>query len=76
MAQLKLIFLALLFYQMNFKVQSTPMQRIINGSPADPKQFPYQVYLEIFTVFKSSCGGGIISSRRILTAAHCVDGNM
>ncbi|KAM8710156.1 hypothetical protein ACLKA7_016881 [Drosophila subpalustris] len=50
--------------------------RIINGSAAKPKQFPYQVGLHCyFSNSKddySTCGGTIISKRWILTAAHCL----
>ncbi|KAM8710567.1 hypothetical protein ACLKA7_017225 [Drosophila subpalustris] len=73
--QWQLILLSFLFYPQYFEAQSTPIQRIINGFHAEPKQFPYQVLLNSPTVWEwwPLCGGVIISNRVILTAAHCVD---
>jgi len=43
--------------------------RITNGSPAARGQFPWQVAIIIeLTWF---CGGSLISSQWVLTAAHC-----
>lgn len=44
--------------------------RIVGGLEARGGQFPHQISLR----FKGShnCGGSIISSKYILTAAHCV----
>jgi len=44
-------------------------QRIINGTDADPEQFPWQVALIIDNTY--FCGGSLISSQWVLTAAHC-----
>ncbi|KRT84272.1 Trypsin, partial [Oryctes borbonicus] len=45
---------------------------IINGTPAIIKKFPY--YAVLSRDRRSiSCGGGIIKSNIILTAAHCLD---
>ncbi|XP_058450967.1 collagenase-like [Malaya genurostris] len=50
--------------------------RIVNGFPAGDGQIPYQAFL--IGVFPSggalACGGSIISSEWILTAAHCIVG--
>lgn len=45
--------------------------RIVGGKDAEEGQFPYQVSLR--NIFRRShfCGGSILSSRFILTAAHC-----
>ncbi|XP_034482745.1 brachyurin-like [Drosophila innubila] len=75
----QLIFLAFVFfYQNNTEVQSAPIQRIVNGFQAIPKQFPYQVLLnrQTDTEWEPFCGGAIISKRIILTAAHCIEDNL
>lgn len=46
--------------------------RIVNGSEAKPGQFPYQISLRNNSNHHR-CGGSIISSYWIITAAHCVD---
>ncbi|KAK5861600.1 hypothetical protein PBY51_022983 [Eleginops maclovinus] len=46
--------------------------RIVGGNISRPGQFPWQVSLHF--VSEHLCGGSIISSRWVLTAAHCVYG--
>lgn len=48
--------------------------RIVNGSTADVGQFPHQVSLRTLRKNEHFCGGSIISSRWIVTAAHCAYG--
>ncbi|KAH1000429.1 hypothetical protein HUJ04_000338, partial [Dendroctonus ponderosae] len=43
---------------------------IIGGSPADIRNYPYQVLLLINN--KANCGGSIISEKFVISAAHCV----
>lgn len=43
---------------------------MIDGEKASPLQFKYQVSIQV--QYKHLCGGGIISERLILSAAHCV----
>lgn len=44
--------------------------RIYGGQEAKPGQFPHQISLR--SLGHHSCGGSILSSRFVLTAAHCV----
>ena len=47
-------------------------QRIVGGNLATPGEFPYQVSLRLRGAHY--CGGAIITTQHILTAAHCVAG--
>lgn len=47
--------------------------RIVGGNTADPGQFPHQVSQRLFGSYHI-CGGSIISSRWIVTAAQCTFG--
>jgi secreted trypsin-like serine protease len=52
--------------------------RIVNGEAVIPHSRPYQLLLVGFFpngTAKYYCGGSLISSTHVLTAAHCVDGN-
>ena len=51
-----------------FTGYKTPELRIVGGSDASIEDFPWQVY---FASGIYMCGGSIISSKWILTAAHC-----
>ncbi|XP_011494487.1 PREDICTED: chymotrypsin-2-like [Ceratosolen solmsi marchali] len=47
-------------------------QKIIGGTVADIKDFPFLSSLRNLTTNKHFCGGSIITKRHILTAAHCL----
>lgn len=48
--------------------------RIINGQPAVPNSWPWvvSIYANITTKYNYVCGGSLVSSLHIITAAHCV----
>ncbi|XP_031568088.1 chymotrypsinogen A-like [Actinia tenebrosa] len=46
-------------------------KRIINGVNARPNEVPWQISLRYNG--RHNCGGSLLSSRWVLTAAHCVD---
>lgn len=67
---------------LNLTAENVNGGRIIGGKTAKPSQFPYQVSLrqqrkEHSTLgwFGHRCGGSIISSRWIISAAHCTQDN-
>ncbi|XP_045534001.1 vitamin K-dependent protein C [Papilio machaon] len=59
------------------KVHRTNDGRIVGGSEVSIQNYPYQVYLllkQAFTGDYYQCGGSIVTSRCVLTAAHCISG--
>ena len=49
-------------------------KRIINGENSDAHEWPWQVSLQYSVNSSHFCGGSIIHSRWVLTAAHCLEG--
>eukprot|EP00092_Neocalanus_flemingeri_P023721 GFUD01025728.1.p1 GENE.GFUD01025728.1~~GFUD01025728.1.p1 ORF type:complete len:467 (-),score=127.36 GFUD01025728.1:886-2091(-) len=48
--------------------------RIVGGVQTEMNEYPWQVGLVSPTGSRPYCGGSILSSKTILTAAHCTDG--
>ncbi|XP_029168465.1 trypsin delta-like [Nylanderia fulva] len=46
-------------------------EKLVNGTPTTIKEWPHAISLRLNN--QHSCGGSIISSKCILTAAHCVE---
>lgn len=54
--------------------QVDPTRRIVGGRQADLREFPWIALLKykIGRLEKFTCGGSLISSRYVLTCAHCI----
>lgn len=50
----------------------TDMRRVLYGQTAVDDQFPYQAAIFFASTGRHICGAAIISTHRILSAAHCV----
>ena len=58
-------------HSMYYYGTNNPGAGIVGGVTAQPNQYPWIVRLQLASYL---CGGTIISSTHILTAAHCTDG--
>ena len=47
--------------------------RVVNGEDAAPNSWPWQISLRVRG--RHICGGSLIRSNWVVTAAHCVDRN-
>lgn len=58
--------------------EAFPATRVVGGRKARENEFPWQVAIELNKLDEAEprqfCGGAIISSEWVLTAAHCVQG--
>lgn len=66
----KIFFYILLSMNISDKIMGQMMQRILGGEIADEHGFPWIASIRILGYHK--CGGSILNSYWILTAAHCL----
>ncbi|ENN73892.1 brachyurin [Dendroctonus ponderosae] len=66
---------AVIFVGISLLVETTPLKsyRIVGGVEACPHSLPYQVALILDRL--NFCGGVLVSTTHVLTAAHCVSQN-
>ncbi|XP_063547089.1 proclotting enzyme-like [Cydia strobilella] len=67
----------MLMFLLSFAVASAAKIEpfIVGGTEAPISDWPFITYIEIseFSFFAAACGGSLISSQTVLTAAHCLD---
>ncbi|KAL0977930.1 hypothetical protein UPYG_G00163410 [Umbra pygmaea] len=56
-------------------LEDVPQTRVVGGREARPHAWPWQVSLQIGSgrSFSHTCGGSLIKTGWVMTAAHCVD---
>ncbi|KAG7302391.1 hypothetical protein JYU34_013921 [Plutella xylostella] len=56
-------------------VDTSATNRIVGGTTAEEGSAPHMVALSVGSIIRSlSCGGSLITTQTILTAAHCIEG--
>ncbi|CAI9718204.1 S1 type peptidase [Octopus vulgaris] len=54
-----------------------PVEHIVSGSDAGHCEFPHMVYIRIkMRGSETFCGASLLSAKWVLTAAHCLDGDV
>ncbi|XP_063230454.1 chymotrypsin BI-like [Bacillus rossius redtenbacheri] len=60
-------------FQVPVRQSVEPGPRVVGGQVAAPHSFPYQALLVYHPYGSNYCGGSLVDSQWVLTAAHCVD---
>merc|ERR1712196_76725 len=55
-----------------FASADSKTDRIVGGTDASPREFPFQVSLQMSWGGSHFCGGSLIAPNKVLTAAHCL----
>ncbi|XP_042568224.1 elastase-1-like [Cyprinus carpio] len=66
---------ALALAEPRYLEDQAPEERVVGGAVAKPNSWPWQISLQYLSggSYYHTCGGTLIRTRWVMTAAHCVD---